>query len=105
MYRNSTLQYIVHYIYIYRERERERELDSLAIPLQEGGAQAAGEGAEACLQRRRAKELVPSPFRPRREFPKIRVPYVGVLILRILPCRVLHWGPLFSETPRTVFEV
>ena len=33
------------------------------------------------------------------QFPKIRVPYLGVLIIRILLFRVLYWGPLFSETP------
>ena len=30
--------------------------------------------------------------------PKIRVPYFGALIIRILLFRVLYWGPLFSET-------
>ena len=35
------------------------------------------------------------------EFPIIiRVPYLGVPIIRILLFRVLYWGPLFSETPR-----
>ena len=34
------------------------------------------------------------------DFPKIRVPYLGVLIIRILLFRVLYWGPLFSETPK-----
>ena len=34
-----------------------------------------------------------------REFPKIGVPYLGVLTIRILLFRVLYWGPLFSETP------
>ena len=33
------------------------------------------------------------------EFPKIGVPYFGVLIIRILLFRVLYLGPLFSETP------
>ena len=33
------------------------------------------------------------------EFSKIRVPYFGVLIIRILLFGVLHEGPLFSETP------
>ena len=33
------------------------------------------------------------------DFPKIRVPYFGVLTIRILLLRVLHQGPLFSETP------
>ena len=33
------------------------------------------------------------------EFPKIGVPYLGVLKIRILLFRVLCWGPLFSETP------
>ena len=33
------------------------------------------------------------------EFPKIGVPYFGVLIIRILLFRVLYWGPRFSETP------
>ena len=33
------------------------------------------------------------------EFPKIRVPYLGVLIIRILLFRVLDLGSLFSETP------
>ena len=32
-------------------------------------------------------------------FPKIRVPYFEVLIIRILLFRVLYSGPLFSETP------
>ena len=33
------------------------------------------------------------------EFPKIGGgPYFGVLIIRIPLCRVLYWGPLFSET-------
>ena len=27
------------------------------------------------------------------------LPYFGVLIIRILLCRVLYEGPLFSETP------
>ena len=36
------------------------------------------------------------------EFPKIRVPYLGVLMIRILLFRVLYWGPLFSETPMSV---
>ena len=30
---------------------------------------------------------------------KIRVPYFGVLVIRILLFRVQNWGPLFSETP------
>ena len=33
------------------------------------------------------------------DFPKIRVPYLGVLMIRILLFRVLYWGPLFSEPP------
>ena len=33
------------------------------------------------------------------EFPKIGVPYCGVLIIRILLFNVLYWGLLFSETP------
>ena len=32
-------------------------------------------------------------------FRKLGVSYFGVLIIRILLCRVLYWGPLFSETP------
>ena len=36
------------------------------------------------------------------EFPKIGVPYFGDLIIRILPFRVLYWGPLFSETPTSI---
>ena len=40
----------------------------------------------------------PLPFKW--DFPKIRVPYFGVLIIRILLFRVLYWGPLFSETPK-----
>ena len=34
------------------------------------------------------------------------VTYFGVLLIRILPFRVLYWGPLFSETPiyTTVME-
>ena len=35
------------------------------------------------------------------EFPKIRVPYLGVLKIRILVFRVLYKGPLFSETPKS----
>ena len=34
------------------------------------------------------------------EFPRIGVPYFGVLIIRILQFRVLYSGPLFSETPK-----
>ena len=33
------------------------------------------------------------------DFPKIRVPYFGVLMLRILLFRVLYQDPLLSETP------
>ena len=35
------------------------------------------------------------------DFPKIRVPYSGVLTIRILLFSVLYWGPrpLFSEAP------
>ena len=33
------------------------------------------------------------------EFPKLGVPYFGVLIIRILLFRVLYQGPIFSETP------
>ena len=33
------------------------------------------------------------------DFPKTRVPYFGVLIIRILLFRVLYLGPLFSEPP------
>ena len=33
-------------------------------------------------------------------FPKLRVPYFGVLIIGVLLFRVLYWGPLFSETPK-----
>ena len=33
------------------------------------------------------------------EFPKLGVPYFGVLIIRILLFVVLYWGPPFSETP------
>ena len=33
------------------------------------------------------------------EFPKIRVPYLRVLIIGILVFSVLYWGPLFTETP------
>ena len=33
------------------------------------------------------------------EFPEIRVPYLGVLLIRILLFRAPHSGPLFSETP------
>ena len=32
-------------------------------------------------------------------FPKNRVPYFGVLVIRVLLFRVLYLGPLFSETP------
>ena len=38
------------------------------------------------------------------EFPKIGIPYFGVLITRILLFRVLYWGPLFSETPSWVLK-
>ena len=38
------------------------------------------------------------------DFPKIRVPYLGVLIIRILLFRVLYWGPLFSETRYCMFS-
>ena len=31
-------------------------------------------------------------------FSKIRVPYLGILILGLLAFRVLYWGLLFSET-------
>ena len=31
------------------------------------------------------------------EFRKLGLPYLGVLIIRILLFRVLYWGPLFSE--------
>ena len=33
------------------------------------------------------------------------VPYLGVLIKRILLFRVLYWGPLFLETPLSSFDV
>ena len=33
------------------------------------------------------------------DFPKIRVPYFGVLLIWILLFRVLYSDPLFSETP------
>ena len=33
------------------------------------------------------------------EFPKIKVPYFGALIVRILLFGVLYEGSLFSETP------
>ena len=36
------------------------------------------------------------------EFPKIGVPYFGVLITRILLFGVLYWGPLLSETPTSI---
>ena len=32
-------------------------------------------------------------------FQKVGVPYVGVLVIRILPFKVLYSVPLFSETP------
>ena len=35
---------------------------------------------------------------------KLGVPYFGILIIRILLCRVLYLGPLFSETPILGFE-
>ena len=35
-----------------------------------------------------------------RSFRKLGVPYLGVLIIRILLFGVLSWGHLFSETPR-----
>ena len=38
------------------------------------------------------------------EFPKIREPDLGVLIIRILLSRVLYWGPLFSETSSIASE-
>ena len=34
---------------------------------------------------------------------KLAVPYLGVLIIRITLFRVLYCGPLFSETPISVF--
>ena len=37
------------------------------------------------------------PPNPKWEFPKIRVPYFGALIMWILPLRGLYWGPLFSK--------
>ena len=37
------------------------------------------------------------------EFPKIRLPYFGVLVIRILLFRVLYQGPLVSETPKLIF--
>ena len=45
------------------------------------------------------------PYSPREvgsewEFPKIRVPYIGVLIIRILQFRVLHEGERVSLSPR-----
>ena len=43
-----------------------------------------------------------SPWRP--EFPKIGVPYLGVLIIRILLFGVLYEGPLCSETPRSLLK-
>ena len=36
------------------------------------------------------------------DVPKIRVPYSGILIKRILLFRVLYEGPLFSENPPDV---
>ena len=36
------------------------------------------------------------------EFPKIGVPYFGVLIIRVLLFRLLYSGPLFSETSMSV---
>ena len=36
---------------------------------------------------------------PKGGFRKLGVPCLGVLIIRILLFRVLHKGPLFSETP------
>ena len=33
------------------------------------------------------------------DLPKFRVPYFGVLFIRILLFRVPYYGPLFSETP------
>ena len=33
------------------------------------------------------------------EFPKIRGPSFGVLIIGILLFRIMFYGPLFSETP------
>ena len=51
----------------------------------------------------RGKPLNPKPLNltlgPIWDFPKIRVPYLGVLMIRILLFRVLYWGPLFSEAP------
>ena len=37
--------------------------------------------------------------KPYGSFRKLGVPYVGVLIIRILLFRVLYSSPLFSETP------
>ena len=39
------------------------------------------------------------------DFPKIRVPYVGVLIMRILLFRVLSSGPLFFGNPHVALRV
>ena len=33
------------------------------------------------------------------------MPFLGVLVIRILLFRELYWGPLFSETPRLGFTV
>ena len=37
-------------------------------------------------------------------FRKLGVPYFGVLIIRILLFRLLYWGPLFSETPLSLYD-
>ena len=38
-------------------------------------------------------------------FRKLGLPYLGVLIIRILLSRVLYWDPLFSETPVSITAV
>ena len=40
-----------------------------------------------------------------KSFRKLGVPYFGVLMIRFLLFRVLHWGPLFSETPNRSLRV
>ena len=32
------------------------------------------------------------------------VPYFGVLIIRILPFRVLYWGPLLNPKPQSLYR-
>ena len=64
----------------------------------EGGSGEASEpSVSPCSGGRHAAACVG--FLPIWDFPKIRLPYFGVLIIRILLLGVLYEGPLSSETP------